>query len=178
MFKHLNSFTKFLILTSLCLFLAACQTTGLKPGSIQTNFPPQGWQTVTKGSDTLYLCRTCKTKQAVVITPAEVSGNVEGAIRANIISAGLISEIGKSASRASGGALKQISSRRITNANYSGIEWVFRVQARGEKPLYVAARAIVQNDRGITVASFAYSSSIAKSNLRRYLANTTIRRLP
>ncbi|MTH95742.1 hypothetical protein [Roseibium sp. RKSG952] len=164
----------------LCLFLAACQTTGLKPGSIETAFAPKGWISTQKGSDTIYTClpNTCKSRQLIVVSPLKVKGSAEQAIRENILSAGLMSEVGKSVARATDGGVKTLSTKRITNDTYSGFEMLFQFSAPGRKPVYAAARFIVQNDRGTGVASIGPSAKVAKANLRRYLASTTIRRLP
>ncbi|WFE92016.1 hypothetical protein K1718_11810 [Roseibium porphyridii] len=110
--------------------------------------------------------------------PAKVTGNAESAVRADILSVGLLSEIDKSVARLSKGAIKVQSRRKIATRTYSGFEFVYRIQAPGKKPLYMAARSIIQRDKGMQVSSYAVSATKAKANLRKFMANTTIKRLP
>lgn len=170
--------TKTVAAILLCGILAACQTTGLKPGSIDTRFPIAGWAKAQKGGTTVYVCTVCSSPQLIATSPAKVSGNVETAIREGILTTGLLREVDKSVSKLSKGAIQSKSRRKITSKTYSGFEFVYRFKEPGKKPIYMAGRSIVQNDRGMQISSYATSASIAKQNLRRYLANTTIRRVP
>ncbi|MES0810824.1 hypothetical protein ABLO27_15175 [Roseibium sp. SCPC15] len=173
-----RSFAKTVLLVLICGLLAACQTTGLKPGSVETRFPVDGWIKAQKGNSTIYACVKCKTPQIILTGPSKVTGDVESAIRADVLSTGLLSEIDKTVTKLSSGAIRSLSRRKITTKNYSGFEFVYRIQEPGKKPIYLAGRSIVQNDKGMQISSYAASANVAKANLRKYLANTTIRRLP
>ncbi|MFD1696690.1 hypothetical protein [Roseibium aestuarii] len=113
----------------------------------------------------------------MLIRPAKIRGPAEGAIRADIISNGLIAELGASVSKASRGVFKLLSSRRIVEKSYSGFEGVFVVRLPGEKPFYVAERLVVQDDRGTSIISVSYNRQLAEKNLKRFMNQTSIRRL-
>ncbi|MBO9459406.1 hypothetical protein [Labrenzia sp. R5_0] len=163
----------------LCGFLAACQTTGLKPGSISSSFAPKGWASKQNGNKAVYVClpSTCKSPEVVVVGPIEVKGDTESAIRQNLISAELMNAVGNIANVASKGQVRLKTNRRVVTKSYSGFDMTARYRT-DKGNVYVAARIIIQNDRGSTVASFATSSSRAKTNLDRFLKQTTIKRLP
>lgn len=179
MHLSINSLAKIASITFLCLTLAACQSTGLKPGSIATSFAPAGWASQTKGNTTVYVClpSTCKQPEMVVIGPMKVSGNVEEAIRENVLSAELMNAIDNVVNVAAKGKIKFSTDRRIVTKTYSGFDLSSRIRTRDGYD-YGAARVIIQNNRGTMVASFAKSQSRAKSNLKRFLQQTTIHRLP
>jgi len=159
--------------------LAACQTTGLKPGALDTDFPPAGWITRTSGGTTAYLCprERCKTPQLVSVSPMKIRGNVEDAIRNNVFNAQLMAAFDNLVEVASKRAVTFGKRRRISTRTYSGFETMMTVRNDKGKKLYIAIRHIIQKDRGVTVGSASFSRSLARRNLRRYLAQTTIRRV-
>ncbi|MTI45171.1 hypothetical protein JM93_01450 [Roseibium hamelinense] len=175
--KQLRALT---LVAAASLALAACQTAGLKPGSIQTSFPPAGWNTERKGNEIAYVCspNTCRTKQAVFVSPIKVKGDAEAAVRSDIFSAGLMRELGKSLNRASKGGIQTLSTQKVTTSAYSGFDFVYRITPNFGEPQYLAARFIIQADRGVAIGSISPSRQTAQANLRKYLASTTVRRLP
>lgn len=160
------------------LSLAACQTTGLKPGSLTSTFNPDGWHTKHKGNATYYFCpRTkCSKPQSIIVAPAKIKGQFEAAIKNDIISKDLVEAIGKSISIASKGRIKSSKLRKIVNKNYSGFEQLETVTI-GTKKLYFQSRSIVQNNRGTIIISVATSPATAQRNLNRFMASTQIKRL-
>ena len=170
---------KILAVTIAALFLAACQTTGLKPGAIDTSFPPSGWVTERKGNKTFYLCpkTKCKTRQGVAIVPLKIRGDAETAIRRNVLTAELFDAAYNFLEVASKRAVSSSPHRKIQTRTYTGFEHVMTFKDRNGRRLYVAIRDIVQKDRGVFVASFSFNRGVAQRNLRRYLAQTTVRRV-
>jgi len=179
MFIRSIGFLKFLALILLCGLLAACQTSGLKPGSIQTSFAPSGWAKKPDGNKTIYYCKpsVCKSLLGVVVGPVRIRGDVETAIRENIISTELLRALDNVVNIASKGSARLTTERRVIKKTYSGFDLSARFKtSRGY--YYAAARVFVQSNRGSMVASFAKSRGTAKANLRRYLSQTKIRRVP
>ncbi|MEJ8475480.1 hypothetical protein [Roseibium algae] len=176
----LYQFVKFVAVAVACLFVAACQTSGLKPGSLETSYAPAGWVQKDKGKKSYYVCppNQCKSLQLIAVEPSDVKGNAEQAIRANILSSGLLKEIGNSVNRASQGKLKLLSQKRIVKKNYSGFEVNFVIKGRNGKTLFFASRLIVQGDRGSEVISVATSQRTAQANLNNFMRKTSIQRLP
>ncbi|MEE4011628.1 hypothetical protein V1T76_06195 [Roseibium sp. FZY0029] len=109
--------------------------------------------------------------------PIKVEGDVETAIRQNLLSAELMNAVGNIANVASKGQVRFKTNRRVVTKTYSGFDMTARYRT-DKGNVYVSARIIVQNDRGSAVASFATSSSRANANLSRFLKQTTIRRVP
>ncbi len=176
----LRNFTKTGLMVLLCGLLAACQTSGLKPGSIDSSFAPSGWQSESRGGKTIYFCMpsVCGSPQGVVIGPMKVRGDAEAAIREDILSTELLKAMDKVVNIAAKGDFRMSTDRRIVKKNFSGFDMSARLKDRNGRNVYAAARLIIQNDRGSMVASFATSRARARSNLRRFLNQTTIRRLP
>lgn len=162
-----------------CGLLAACQTSGLKPGSLDTSFAPKGWVSKKSGNKAVYVCQpsVCKSPQIVVVGPAKVRGDVETAIREDILSAELMNAVGNLINVAAKGQVRFKTDRRVVTKTYSGFDLSARYKT-SKGNVYAAARVIVQDNRGSVVASFAKSSSTARANLRRFLKQTTVRRLP
>jgi hypothetical protein len=163
----------------LCGLLAACQTSGLKPGSISSSFAPKGWASKQSGNKTVYVCLPpkCKSPEVVVVGPIKVKGDVETAIRQNLLSAELMNAVGNIANVASKGEVRFKTKRRVVTKTYTGFDMTARYRT-DKGNLYVSGRVIFQNDRGSAIASFAKSSSRANANLSRFLKQTTIRRVP
>lgn len=159
--------------------LTACQTGGLKPGSVKSNYSPAGWVEISRGGNTLHACpiEKCKTPQAVLVGPIDIGGDVETAIRKDILSAGLLKEVDRSISRATDGQLVVTSRRKVVTKTYSGFEATIKITADNGKAVYVATRSIVQNDRGMQISSISTSEATARANLNSYLARTTIKRV-
>lgn len=171
----LRSVAKALAALSLLLVLAACQTTGLKPGNVQSGYAPAGWKVQSKGAKTFYLCpRTlCKKPQLVVTGPLKVRGNAETAIRQNVLSKDIVDAVYNVLNVASKGKVVVSPVRRIVTPTYSGFESHIRLKTK-VGTIHIASRDILQKDRGMTVVSAATSKSIASRNLRRYLQKTKI----
>ena len=174
-----SSWQKIVLVLFAGLMLAACQTSGLKSGALKTDFPPAGWKTQRSGNDTAYFCTrpTCSTPQLVVISPTRQRGNVEEAIKRNIISTALVDELFDVLKVASRKQINASSTRKITTPTYSGFEHLVTLRDRNGKKLYLAVRNVIQRDRGIVVTSAATSPGIAKRNLARFFAQTTIQRV-
>lgn len=169
--------SKLSLFFALLLTLAACQTTGLEKGNLQTNFAPNGWLVGKKGSMITYLCHPskCKSPQAVIVRPIKVRGDVEKAIRTGHLRKELVDAALNVIKVATYGSYKPSKVRKITTATYSGFELVERI--KGKKGfVYVATRSIIQKNRGSVVASIAYSRKAAVNNLRRFFAKSHIRR--
>lgn len=179
MFIRSIGFLKFLALLLVCGLLSACQTSGLKPGSIQSSYTPNGWAKTSQGGKTIYYCKptVCKTPQGVVVGPVKVRGDVETAIRENIISTELLRALDNVVNVATKGSMRFNTERKIVTKSYSGFDMSARFKTR-YGTYYGAARVFVQNNRGSMAASFAKSRSAAKANLRRYLSQTRIQRIP
>lgn len=161
------------------LMLAACQTTGLKPGALNTDFPPAGWMTKRNGNATAYFCRrpACREPQIVVISPTRQRGNVEEAIRRNVINSALVDSLFNVVKVASRKQITASSARKIITPTYSGFEYLVTVSNRKGEKIHLASRDVIQQDRGVTVVSAARSPGIAKRNLARFFARTTIQRV-
>jgi hypothetical protein len=170
---------KICIVTVAALFLAACQTTGLKPGAIETSFPPSGWVTERKGNKTFYLCpkTKCKSPQGVAVVPIKVRGDVESAIRRDALSAELVDSFYNVLEVASKRAISSSPHRKIKTRTYTGFEHTMTFKDRRGRRVYLAIRDIIQKDRGVFVAGFSRNKGVAQRNLRRYLAQTNIRRV-
>jgi len=179
MSSKLNSVFKAAAIVIVCGLLAACQTSGLKPGSLTTDFSPKGWVSKKSGNKTVYVClpSVCKTPQVVVVGPVKVRGDVETAIREDIFSAELMNAVNNVINVAAKGSVRFRTDRRVVTKTYSGFDMSARFKSRSGHD-HGAARIIIQNDRGSVVASFARSRSRAKANLRRFLNQTTVRRVP
>jgi hypothetical protein len=179
MFLNFGTFSKTLAIAAVCGLLAACQTSGLKPGSLTTDFAPKGWLSETRGNKSVYVCppSICKSPQVVVVGPVKVRGNVEQAIREDIISRELMNAIDNLVNVASKGQARFSTDRRVVTKTYTGFDMSAFWRSR-DGNIYGNARVIVQNDRGSIVASFAKSRSAARANLQRFLRRTTIRRVP
>ena len=160
-------------------FVAACQTSGLKTGALVTSFPPAGWTTKTTGTTTAYVCppQRCRSPQVVSVKPIRIRGDLESAIRRNVITSELLDSVTKVVEVASKRAIDFTPPRRITTRNYTGFDYLITLRARNGKRLYIAVRDVVQRDRGVTIASAALNRGVARQNLRRYLAQTQIRRV-
>jgi len=176
---NITSIFKIAAITLLCGLLAACQTTGLKPGSLTTNFAPKGWVSKKSGNKDVYIClpSVCKTPQVVVVGPAKVRGDVEAAVREDILSADLMNAVGNVINVAAKGSVRFKTDRRVVTKTYTGFDMSARFRSATGYD-YAAARVIFQNNRGSVVASFAKSRGTAKVNLRRFLQQTTVRRIP
>ncbi len=110
--------------------------------------------------------------------PIDIGGDVETAIRKDILSAGLLKEVDRSISRATDGQLVVTSRRKVVTKTYSGFEATIKITADNGKAVYVVAtRSIVQNDRGMQISSISTSEATARANLNSYLARTTITRV-
>jgi len=162
-----------------CGLLAACQTNGLKPGSLDTNFAPKGWVSKKSGNKAVYVClpSVCKTPQIVVVGPAKVRGDVEAAIREDVLSAELMNAVDNLINVAAKGQVRFNTDRRVVTKTYTGFDLSARFKTRNGYD-YGAARLIFQDNRGSVVASFAKSRATARANLRRFLKQTTVRRVP
>lgn len=165
-------------ITVICGFLAACQTSGLKHGAIQSSFAPQGWTKTHERGFTFYQCarNVCGSKQAVAVGPVRVTGNIEEAIRSGELDAKLMNAIANVYNVASDGREKYKITRRIVKKDYSGFDVSARFRT-SKGTVYAYARAFTQANRGSMVASFAYSSGKARSNFNAYLARTKVRRV-
>ena len=174
-----KSVFKTLAAAFLCLALAACQTTGLKPGSLTTNYAPKGWVSKKSGNTTVYACHpsVCKSPQLLAVGPLKVRGDVETAIRSGLLSKELMNALDNVVNVASRGSVKLKTDRKIVTKTYSGFDVSARFKT-ASGTLYLAGRIIVQHDRGSMIVSFAKSRATAKSNLNRFLKRTTIRRQP
>uniref|UniRef100_UPI003BA9A11A hypothetical protein n=1 Tax=Stappia sp. TaxID=1870903 RepID=UPI003BA9A11A len=161
------------------LFLAACQTAGLKPGALTTTFPPKGWSSQKVGSVTTYECpkATCGQRQTVLVKPGKVHGDVESAIRRGKLNTELLASFLKFVHVATDKKVSFSATRRITTPTYSGFQFVVTTRNRRGKRFYMATRIVTQNNRGVQVQSFAHSRALAVRNLERYFANTRIRRV-
>ncbi|SDU23017.1 hypothetical protein [Stappia sp. ES.058] len=170
---------KICIVTVAALFLAACQTTGLKPGAIETGFPPSDWVTERKGNKIFYLCpkTKCKSPQGVAAVPLKIRGDAEAAIRQNVLSAELFDAAFNFLEVASKRAVSSSPHRKIETRTYTGFEHMMTFKDRRGRRIYVAIRDIIQKDRGVFIAGFSRNKGVARRNLRRYLTQTTIRRV-
>ncbi|MCK7615675.1 hypothetical protein [Roseibium sediminicola] len=174
-----NSIFRAAALVIFCGLLAACQTSGLKPGSLNTSFAPKGWVSQKSGNKAVYVClpSVCKTPQIVVVGPAKVRGDVEAAIREDILSAELMNAVDNLVNVAAKGQVRFKTDRRVVTKTYTGFDLSARFKTKSGYD-YGAARLIFQDNRGSVVASFAKSRSTAKTNLRRFFQQTTVRRVP
>lgn len=161
------------------LVLAACQTTGLKPGALKTGFPPDGWATAYDGNKTIYYCArpACREPQLVGLVPRRQKGDVEEAIRRNVLSSAVVDSLFNVLKVASRERITASKSRRITTPTYSGFELMLTVTDRKGETVHVAIRDIIQRNRGVAVMSMAKSSGLARRNLALFLAQTTIQRV-
>ncbi len=178
MFFKLNSIVKATSLILICGLLAACQSTGLKPGSFSSSFAPRGWVSQQNGNKAIYYCppSVCKSLEAVIIGPMKVTGDVETAIRQGVISKELMNALDNVINVASKGDVRFTTERRVVTKTYSGFDLSTRFKT-DKGYVYGALRIIVQNNRGSAVASFALTRAKAKANLDRFLKQTTVRRL-
>lgn len=172
-----KSLSKIVASCALMLFLAACQTTGLKPGNLQSNFAPAGWVSKKSGKTITYLCLpyVCKTYQAVSVQPMKVKGNAEEAIRNDVLSKELVDSLLRTLKIASKGKISASPVRKISTKAYSGFEAVAKVKTASGY-IYFAERQIIQGNRGTKVISVSHNRSTALRNLRRYMARTKISR--
>lgn len=178
MFLNIHSIAKSVSIALICGLLTACQTSGLKPGSLTTSFAPKGWTVTQDGAHTVYVCQpsVCKSPEVVIVGPAKVRGDVETAVRDDHISAELMNALDNVINVASKGKVHLSTDRRIVTKTYSGFDMSARFKAK-DGYVYGALRIFFQNDRGSAVASFATSRSRAKANLSRFLKQTTISRV-
>jgi hypothetical protein len=162
---------------SLLFVLAACQTTGLKPGNLQSGFSPAGWETLKKGQETYYFClpANCRTLQIVEVGPIKVKGNMESAIRQNILSKQIVDSVLGVVKATSRGKIQPYPVRKISTPTYSGFEFGGKIQSQ-KRSLYLVGRWIIQENRGIAVTSVSTSRKVAAQNLRRYISQTRISR--
>lgn len=162
---------------SLLLVLAACQTTGLKPGNLKSSFAPAGWEMVKRGQQTIYACppTQCKRLQAVQVEPLKIRGDAEEAVRRNILSKQLMNSLLNVLKVESKGIVHPYPVRKITTRAYSGFEYSAKIKTQlGD--VYFVGRWIFQGNRGVGVTSAATSRKVATRNLRRYLSKTRISR--
>ncbi|WP_417671737.1 hypothetical protein [Roseibium sp.] len=175
----LNQFIKLAAIAGACLLLAACQTAGLKPGSIQSTYAPTGWERVNSGRYSGYACKrpTCKSDQAVVTIALGGEANLEAAIKSGELSKELANAIFNVDGVASKGTRHLKFTRKIITKDYSGFDVSGYLKTPKGK-LSIEGRVFVQKNRSTGVASYAFSRKLARSNLRQYLARTSVRRLP
>lgn len=169
--------SRFSVVVLALLALAACQTTGLEKGKLQTSFASNGWIVKKERAATAYICHPskCKSPQVVVVKPLKVRGDVESAIRSGLLRKELVDAALNFVKVATHGSYRPSKVKRITTASYSGFEVVERLQ--GPKgTIYVATRSIIQKSRGSAVVSIAYSRKAAVRNLRRFFAKSQISR--
>ncbi|MBG6165162.1 hypothetical protein IWQ54_004851 [Labrenzia sp. EL_195] len=175
----LRNFTKTGLMILLCGLLAACQTSGLKPGSIQTNYAPSGWTKKTKNGVTGYICQppVCKSDRAIGYGPIRVSGNFEKEIKENDISAELFNAVANVYNVAAKGKTRMSITRRVVTKTYAGFDFSGYIHDRKGR-VWLKGRFVVQENRGSVIFSGARSRSVANTYFNRYIRNTTIRRLP
>ncbi|MCA1299985.1 hypothetical protein [Stappia indica] len=161
------------------LSLAACQTTGLKPGAITSSFAQPGWIATKIDGKTTYVCSPsrCRSPQVIVLVNKRFRGDLETAIRRDFVSAELFRAMSGVISVASKKAINITSIRKVGTRDYVGFDYLVTLRNRRGERLYLAAREIVQQDRGVMIISMATSSKLARANLRSYLAQTRIRRV-
>ncbi|WP_428650196.1 hypothetical protein [Roseibium sp.] len=174
----LNSIAKAASVILICGLLAACQSTGLKPGSLTSSFAPKGWVARQNGTKAIYFCSpsVCKSPEAVIVGPMKINGDVETAIRQGLLSKELMNALENVINVASKGEVRFTTERRIVTKTYSGFDLATRFKT-DKGYVYGSMRLLIQNDRGSMVASFAKSRAKAKANLKRFLNRTTVRRL-
>lgn len=179
---HFNYKSLFNILSaiSLCVMLAACQTGGLKPGSIQTNYRPSGWTAKQANGITGYICKipACKVNQAIGYGPVKVKGNVEKYVRSGHISKKLLNAIANVHNVAANGHEKLTVSKKVVTESYSGFDFGGYFKDQTGKKHWVKARAIFQDNRGSVIFSVSTSRNAANRNFSKYMGTTTIKRLP
>ncbi|PLW75590.1 hypothetical protein [Cohaesibacter celericrescens] len=155
--------------------VSACQTTGIDATNLKTQFASDGWSMHKKGKVQVYECRSCKTPQFVLIDPIKVRGDVEEAIRANVLSKELMNAVANVIKVASKGAYQASPVKKIATPTYSGFEIVGRFKT-GKGMFYVASRSIIQQNRGSNVVSIASNRGVAVRNLKRFFATSKITR--
>jgi hypothetical protein len=179
MFLKIQSTAKFTIFALLCGFLAACQTSGLKPGSIQSSYAPSGWTKKSSNGITGYVCAVprCKSDRAIGYGPIRVSGNFEQGIKNGEASKELFNAVFNVYNVASKGQEKLTITRKVVNKNYAGFDFKgYFPTKRGR--IWIKGRLIVQDNRGSVLFSMARSQGLANTYFRKYMGSTTIKRLP
>ncbi|ASP33422.1 hypothetical protein [Labrenzia sp. VG12] len=174
-----KSILKTVAVTLLCGLLAACQTTGLKPGSIQTNYAPAGWTKKTSNGFTGYVCHAprCKSDRLIAHGPVKVSGDMEKAIKDGVLSRELFNAIANVYNIASKDQEKITITRRVVKKDYAGFDFTAYFKDR-EGRIWMTGRFIIQDNRGSVLVAASRSRSVANTYFKRYLSNTTIKRLP
>ncbi|MBN9671284.1 hypothetical protein [Roseibium aggregatum] len=179
MFIRSIGFLKFLALLLVCGLLSACQTSGLKPGSIQTSYAPSGWTKRTANGITGYVCHVprCKSDRAIGYGPIRIRGNFEEAIKSNEFSPELFNAISNVYTIASKGQWKLRATRRIVRKDYAGLDFAGYVPTRSGR-VYAKGRLIVQNNRASALFALARSQGLANSYFSKYMGATSIKRIP
>ena len=163
----------------LCGILAACQTTGLKPGSIQTNYAPSGWTKKSSNGFTGYVCEVpkCKSDRLIAQGPLKVTGDAEQAIKDGVLSRELFNAVANVYNIAAKDQAKLNITRRVVKKNYAGFDFSGYLRDRKGR-IWMTGRFIIQDNRGSVLVSAARSRSVANTYFKRYLNRTTIRRVP
>ena len=175
----LKSILKVVAVTLFCGLLAACQTTGLKPGSIQSNYAPSGWTKKSAHGITGYVCHAprCKSDRAIGYGPIRVNSNFEEDIKNNEFSVKLFNAVSNVYTVASKGQEKLKMTRRVIRKDYAGLD--FNGHFTGSQGrVYIKGRVIVQGDRASVLFAIARSQGLANTYFNRYMGATTIKRIP
>lgn len=179
MFFNFGFFLKAAAFAILCGLLAACQTSGLKPGSIQTNYAPSGWTKKSSNGFTGYVCEApkCKSDRLIAHGPIKVTGDAERAIKEGVLSRELFNAVANVYNVAAKGQQKLTITRRVVKKDYAGFDFSGYFADRKGR-VWMTGRFIIQNNRGSVLVSASRSRSVANTYFERYLNNTTIRRVP
>ncbi|MHA7772016.1 hypothetical protein [Roseibium sp. M-1] len=174
-----NSLFKSAAVALLCGFLAACQTTGLKPGSIHTSYAPSGWTKRTSHGITGYVCEAprCKSDRAIGYGPIRVSGNLEEAIKNNVFSPELFNAIDNVYTIASKGREKLRITGKVVRKDYAGLDFNGYFPSDSGR-VYITGRVVVQDSRASVLFAIARSQGVANSYFKQYMGATTIKRVP
>lgn len=157
-------------------FLTACQS-GLQEGTLQSTFPPSGWETTTSKGRTQYLCNppACSSTELVLVDNLEITGLSESLIRSGKVGPDVVAKVDDFIKRARKGAYQADPAVPVTTETYAGFRHRATLDDEG-RIVHVAGQTIVQGSGGVIVLSLAHDRTTAKRNLDTYLSSTQIRR--
>lgn len=161
------------------LLLAACQSSGLKPGAMTTvGFPPAGWETEVSGSEIMYFCdRACKRPQGIIVSPVDAPSLTEAALRDPEFRTKVLDAYMNAISIEHYEAVVFGSSKKTVSKNFANLEMngYFKTNIG---LVYFNAYYLVQGERKTGVFSFAFDKATAARNIKLFGQNTRVVRIP
>lgn len=162
------------------LLLAACQSSGLKPGAMTTvGFPPAGWETVHASSnETLYICRTaCKKEQLVLVGPLRDLPGAESDLRQPAFRTTLLDAYLNVIEEEEYGDVQFDPSRKSFTNNFANLELSGNYTTKKGRA-YFSLFVLTQGDRRTGVLSLARDKATAARNIKLFGQNTRVVRIP